>query len=91
MIYKRKLPTAKPGIPKYVAGLRCDSCECVLFTPSMLTGFLDLGPLDEPLDVHRAALRALAQQNGWAFILVSVQSNAPRDLCPDCFELPPEG
>ena len=91
MIYKRRLPTTRPRVPRHVAGLKCDSCGSVLFTPSRMTAFLELGPLDEPLDVHRAELRALAQGNGWAFIFMSNQVEAPRDLCPDCFELPPEG
>ena len=86
MIYNRQLlPSGN------VASLACDSCGVVLFVPSMIDGWCDLNPDQEPTDMHRAALRAVAQQNGWAFILVSCISADQRDLCPACFTLPREG
>jgi hypothetical protein len=68
-----------------LAKLECDSCGNHLGYSIAIEG---QGGANI---AQREKLREEAQQAGWTFILVSVRSDAPRDLCPNCFTLPPEG
>ncbi len=67
------------------ARLCCDVC-CASFLYVLL-----LDRPRYPTTDEQRQLRELAQQAGWMFVLVSADGQPPRDLCPGCFTLPPEG
>jgi hypothetical protein len=68
-----------------IARLECDRCQTSLLFVVVLE------PDESPSVEHRRVLRKLAQKAGWTFMAVSVWFDGPRDFCPTCYTLPPEG
>jgi hypothetical protein len=66
--------------------LACDRCHTTLLHTIVLET-----PFVLPTSAQRRVLRNLAQKAGWLHILGIGQEDGPKDLCPRCFTLPPEG
>jgi NAD-dependent SIR2 family protein deacetylase len=68
-----------------VAKLECDSCGVSLRYCIAVVGD------DHPNKAQVAKLREEAQKADWLHVIVPVRSALPRDYCPKCFLMPPEG
>lgn len=68
-----------------IAKLECDSCGAELRYCIAVVGD------DKPNHAQVNKLRDEAQKAGWLHVLIPVRSAEPRDQCPKCFTMPPEG